>query len=134
MPAFVTDGVVESGYIHAEPRLHEAVRFRYRPCTHAERQRYLVPLSGIERLDKRLEATDAAYARVIAERIVEWDLKDRDGRAVPINVKSAERLHSNVFNRLADIALGAVPSDVDPEAGGATGETAEQLAEGAEKN
>lgn len=133
MPTYITDGVVERGYIEGVDRLYEPVRFAYRPCTRAERQKYLGAVAAIPQIDKRAQAIDAAYTRVIVERVSEWDIRDGQGQPVPITAKAVERLHDAVFAKLADIVLGAVASDADPETG-APGQTTDQQQETAEKN
>lgn len=111
------DGYTEDGYIAEQPRLHPALRFRYRPLLSTERAQ---AMRDMERALKSPNAkqSEIVSARLMAERILEWDLRNGQGEVVPVTEEFLLKVKPVLSNRLyAIVILGASPSDEDPEAG-----------------
>lgn len=109
MPTFIPEGCIEQCFIDGVDRLYRPVRFRYQPATIEEGSELvesLGPLNGRQ--------ADQAIAKWLDGRIVEWDLTDSDGMALPLTSATFLRLNRVLFNRLAMIVFGVRPSDVDP--------------------
>lgn len=127
MLGLIEDGYTEDGYIAEEPRLHPALRFRYRPMLSAERAQ---AMREMERAVKSPNAkqSEIVSARLMASRIEEWDLQNSQGETVPITEEILLKVKPHLSNRLyAIVILGTSPSDEDPEA---ISEKKPELAEG----
>lgn len=109
------DGYTEDGYIAEVPRLHPAVRFRYRPMTSGERAQ------AMREMEKAVKSPNAKMgeivsARLMSERISEWDLKNAAGEIVPITAENMLKVKPHLSNKLYAITITAVVgSDEDPE-------------------
>jgi hypothetical protein len=111
MQAIISDGYTESGYIAAVPRLHPAVRFKYRPLTHE--QKTIV----IDQIQKK---SPAQKSRVIAEQVVknvsDWDVAGADGKPIEITLANVQRLRPALLDGLYNVVSGWAASDPDPDA------------------
>ncbi len=103
------DGYTQSGFIAAVPLVHGALRFTYRPALLEERSQ----LSDAAR-QLRSHLYDRHAAAFTAHKIVDWDLADCRGRAVPVSAEALLRLQPDLFARLHKIVTGWTASDVDP--------------------
>jgi len=106
---FIADGYTQPGYVQPVARLHDALRFRFRPVLAEERSRLT---------DSAQSATATGYLRqvaaLLAEKLVDWDIADPLGNEVEISPANVLRLHPELLLKLQQIVLGAVASDLDP--------------------
>jgi hypothetical protein len=106
---FIADGYTQPGYIQPVDRLHDAMRFRFRPVLIEERSR----LS-----DLATTVSSAGYLRqmaaLLAEKLVTWDVTDHLGNEVEVSAANLLRLQPELLLKLERIVLGVLPSDVDP--------------------
>ena len=116
LSGMIEDGYEEVGYIAEQPRLHPALRFRFRPMTSGERT------AAMREMERALKSpnpkmSEIVSARMMAERIIEWDLKNGDGEIVPITEAVMLKVKPALSNKLYSITITAVVgSDEDPEA------------------
>lgn len=102
----------EDGFIKEEPRLYNALRFKWRPVTVQQR-------SVVYRLmDDAVAANDPNKAESISadamvRALISWDLKDQNGKDVPISVANVLRLQPNLGVRLFRILMGREAPDED---------------------
>jgi hypothetical protein len=109
------DGYTEDGYIAEVPRLHPALRFRFRPMLSTERAQAMRDM-GKAINSPNAKQSEIISAKLMAERILEWDLKDGSGNIVPVTADMILRVKPQLSNRLyAIVVLGTAPSDEDPE-------------------
>jgi len=106
---FFYDGYTQQGFINAATRLHEELRFTFRPAMVEERSR-LVEAAGQFKPD----AYDRHVAAFLAQKIITWDLVDGSNRALAISSANLLRLHPELFVKLHRIVVGWIASDVDP--------------------
>jgi hypothetical protein len=106
---FIADGYTQPGYVQPVERLYKALRFRFRPVLADERSRLT---------DGASTATAASYLRqvaaLLAEKLVDWDITDPRGNDVEISPANVLRLQPELLQKLQQIVLGVVPSDLDP--------------------
>jgi hypothetical protein len=106
---FIADGYTQPGYILPVERLHDALRFRFRPVLAEERSLLA---------DSALTATAASYLRqvaaLVAEKLVDWNVTDPQGNDVEISPANVLRLQPELLLKLQQIVLGVVASDIDP--------------------
>jgi hypothetical protein len=121
---FIGDGYTEQGYIAEVPRLHPAMRFKFRPFLQEDRSRLLNENDKL----KAIQAT-ANTAVKLADKLIEWDLKDAAGEPVTKDDKSIRRLKPALYMRLLGIVMGLDASDEDPDAKAATDDDAPSLAD-----
>jgi hypothetical protein len=105
------DGFTESGYLKAVPRLHEALRFKFRPCLVQESSRYFQEAANLGP-----EEADRKAAELIASKLVSWDLHYPSNKTgtVPVSPESVLRLKRRLFQRLLEIIVGLAAPDDDP--------------------
>ena len=110
-PVFVpVDGYTQPGYIKAEPYLHGALRFNFRPVTPATRSNWLKGLSASDGEDY-----DRKTAAVMESRIQDWDFKDLQGKSLEVKKSNLLSLHPAVFAKLERILMGLQATDIDPD-------------------
>lgn len=102
------DGYSQDGYVAGVPLVHGALRFTYRPAMVEERSQLT---DAARRLKSHLY--DRHAAAFTAEKIIAWDLTDRD-RDVPVSAEALLRLQPELFVKLHRIVAGWLASDVDP--------------------
>ena len=103
------DGYTQCGFVAAAPRVHGALRFTFRPALVEERSQ----LSDAARQLKS-HLYDRHAAAFTAQKIVEWDLVDARGVAVPVSGEALLRLQPDLFVKLHKIVAGWLVSDIDP--------------------
>lgn len=104
------DGYTESAYISRMPNLHPAVRLHYRPARTMER---LIVSDQIR--SKATTEAERIIAQEVADRIVSWDIKLKDGSTAPINAKFIHLLKAPLFRRLCAIVyFNTEGGDPDP--------------------
>jgi len=113
--AYISDGYTVKGYIEGRPRLYESLRFSYRPLLLTERAEF-----SERNVGKKVREQNYNIAKLLEERIVEWDLKKpikNSDAAEPVPAKSAEilRLNPVLFDRLFGIVCGTEAYDDDPQ-------------------
>lgn len=110
----IRDGYTRTGYIAAVERLHDELRFEYRP---------MLP-EQVETLQDATEKKTPSegirlVAAALAKQITSWSEtagEDANATPVPINFEHVRRLHFSVINKLYRIVAGISPSDPVPEA------------------
>ena len=106
------DGYTKPGYIAAKEGFWNALRFTYRPATHAERTAYE---DGIR--DSKGAAASRVVCTAIAKHLTSWDETDKDGKMVPITAETIGRMENTfLVDRLYNIVRGWECSDPDPSA------------------
>lgn len=108
-PNYFPDGYTQSSYIAAVPRLHDELRFAYRPVLIEERNELAALAQGPSRTSYARHA-----AALIAERLIEWNLRDAAADPLEVTATNILRLHPQLFQKLLDVVLGLSPSDIDP--------------------
>ena len=103
-----SDAYSESGYIVEVPRLHKALRFKFRPLTPAERSKIVGDLDRLP-MDKR----DLKIAAEMKRHLTEWNLIDGKDSPVALDVATLLKLKPGLFYRLWAILLGTEAPDVD---------------------
>lgn len=111
---YIDDGYTEQGYLRAVPGLHPDIRFTYRPMTLAVRGRMMT--RGEKCKDDAERFTVQAETIVQGNLLLEWNVSDRKGAALPISVENMLKLRPRVFLALVAIIAGVEPSDVDDQA------------------
>lgn len=116
MPSdFIDDGYTESFYVAAVPGLHGALGGQMRPLVPREVSR---AIHHCQQHEDNPEQVDLLCARVIAEKLISWDLRDRHGRPIAISEANVLRMRASLMNKLWGIVLGTRASDQDPLAAG----------------
>lgn len=107
---FIDDRYTQPGYIEQADRLHDAMRFEYRPMLVADRQAFFARAEQVS----AKEDSEAA-SQDLAKLIVKWDVVATDGKPVPVAVDAVRRLQPWLWVKLQNIIVGAAPTDIDPE-------------------
>lgn len=124
---FEEDGYTEEGYIAEIPRLHPSLRFRFRPMLPAERAQAMREMDAAVK-SANAKMSEIVSARLMAKRILEWDLKNSQGEVVPISEEIFLKMRPVLSNKLYAITItGLMASDEDPDA---AAEKKPELAEG----
>lgn len=101
---FIDDGYQKDGQVAAEPGLHGALAFRFRPALLEERLEFA-----------RDGTAGRAYAKKAAalldKHVIDWEAKDGKGQTVQKSADAFLRLHPNVFNKMVDQVLGYTAAD-----------------------
>jgi hypothetical protein len=103
------DGYTEKGFIAQRDRLHPALRFEFRPCLAEERALFIrqnVNLGDKEQI--------ARNTKLLKEKLLSWDLKQRSGDTAPIQHDALRRVKPALLERLLGIVLGLDAPDEDP--------------------
>ena len=107
------DGYTLAAYIAEVPRLHNAVRFRFRPVDLIERS---ILLAFKDRNYEK--AITEKFCELLSQRITEWSLTERNGEALlPMAISAAKirRLRPTLWTRLVNIVIWGVDGgDADP--------------------
>jgi hypothetical protein len=113
--AYIPDGYTEDGFIAAEPGIHPAVNFTYRPMLHEE-------VVQVDVEAARKSGSNLPAARALAEKLVEWDIVDHKGKPLTIGFEVLSKLRGKLFLKLWAIVAGFRASDDKPanETGQAT--------------
>lgn len=120
MPSdFIDDGYTEDFYIAAVPGLHGALAGQRRPLLAREVSQ---AIHQCQQHEDNPEQVDVLCARTIADKLVAWDLRDRQGRDVSISEANVLRMRSSLMNKLWGIVLGTRASDLAPQSAGRPGD------------
>jgi len=106
---YFDDGYTRDGFVAAVPRLHGALRFRYRPTLVEQRGELR---EAVAKLDS--PGCTRHVAAFLASQLVAWDLVDRRRQPVAVAADTLLRIHPELLIKVQNIVLGYVPSDVDP--------------------
>lgn len=105
------DGYTIDGYLAEVPRLHRAVRFKFRPMLVRDRTIYYRKVEGLKPEDQ-----DRYRARLLREYLKEWDFKAPDGTTtLPLTADNFLRVGPELFLKLFLVISGVVPFDPDPD-------------------
>lgn len=118
----IPDGYTEEGYVAEVPRLHGALRFRFRPMLPEERDAIDYAIK-----DKSPGQSHAMYRKALATRIQSWSEKDKDGNDVTVAESAIRNLRPALYDKLYNIVAGYRASDVDPNHEKATDEVDHEL-------
>ena len=120
----IRDGQTRAGYIAARDRLHDFLRFQYRPMlaedvelTEVESSKGEDPRKGVRLI-----------AAQVVQRLESWSEEDEQGQAVPIDLEAVRRLRYPVLLALYKIVAGLRASDPDPDSTGQQDAAADDLA------
>lgn len=106
------DGYTKAGYIAQKEGFWNALRFKFRPATHAERTAYE---DGIR--DSKGAAASRVVCVAIAKHVESWDEVDAAGKPLPITADIVGRFENPyLVDRLYNIIRGWECSDPDPAA------------------
>lgn len=100
---FVGDGYDKEATIPAVAGRWSAVRIRYRPMSADEESLALVGL----RLAPQ-QSMVRNYAEVLAQKILDWDIKDRDGKKIPVTADNICGLAPAFYDALKTIVVDGV--------------------------
>lgn len=111
---FLGDGYDVEYTIPAVPGRWPAVRIRYRPLSADEEssifaRKNLDPAAPIVRL--YAECFAGSLKDRVPAKLLGWDLKDRDGKAVPISADNLRRLTPQFFAALQTVIDGSLVLD-----------------------
>jgi hypothetical protein len=127
MIGYIDDGYTRTdGYIAAAPsaksgeRLWEPLEFTYRIATRREVIRHDAEVrSALRGEDDDPECAVKAEllaCKFVAERIKEWNLRNRGHHPVPISEDACSRMQAQLFGTLYRIVRGTQVSDPKPSA------------------
>lgn len=94
LSCFVEDGQSRDGYLPESPRIHGALRFRYRPALAEERFQFL------KAKDYSGEDEVKRIAKLINSHLESWDAP------LEKNEANIRKLHPNLLTRLLDVVMG----------------------------
>lgn len=104
------DGYTESAYISKIPNLHPAVRIHFRPARTMER---LIVSDQIR--SKASTEAERIVSQEVADRIVSWDIKLKNGEVAPVTAKFIHSLKAPLYRRLCAIVyFNTEGGDPDP--------------------
>jgi hypothetical protein len=107
------DGYTLKAYLAEVPRLHNAVRFRFRPVDLIERS---ILLAFKDRNYEK--AITEKFCELLSQRITQWSLVERSGDTIlpmPITAAKIKRLRPTLWTRLTNIVIWGIDGgDVDP--------------------
>lgn len=109
---YIDDGFTLDGRLNAVERLYPALKFKYRPILITNRSAIF---SAIAKCGDDSTKAEAIAARAIKAQLVEWDLKNRKGELVPLEVASILRLQPTLNQRLFSVCMGSSAPDADPD-------------------
>jgi hypothetical protein len=103
---FIGDGYDESATIPAMPGKWSEVRLNYR-CFSADEE------SEVYAKQKLFPAESAVahFARLMATKIQGWDIKDREGKKLPVTAEAIKGLSPLFYDVLLQYVNGTLPSD-----------------------
>lgn len=107
---FIPDGYTYNGHVSAEPRLHPALSFRYRPIMQLDRMKALIGES------QNLITRENKIADLLSRHILEWDLKDPSGGVVERTSENMLRVHPTLYEKMYRIIALEMASDVPEKA------------------
>jgi hypothetical protein len=112
MASYIPDQYTEHGYIAERRNLHGALRFQFRPMLLDERS-----LFSQANIQNKPREQNRNIAKLLAEKIVCWDLKDAGKKDAPlaITIDNMLRLQPALFDRLFGIIMGNDAFDDDPD-------------------
>jgi len=108
--AFIDDGYTIDFFIRGEEGLYPPVRGKYRP---------MISTEILRSNDAVRKATDAAAGEVVlaqwmAKRIIEWDIKNRDGEDVPISPETIIKMNPRLSKKLHELVYSVSAPEKDP--------------------
>jgi len=118
----IQDGYTLRGYIAGKPGVYDPLSFLYRPVLPLAKSKYRGKLqlvladAAIPDDQKEVEA-EKLNIRMTAEHVVEWNLRDHEGRPVPVGPEAIERhFPARRWDRLFQIV--SLGDQSDPLPGG----------------
>lgn len=106
----IRDGQTIWGFIKAQPRLHAALLFRYRPFLPET-----VELTERALRDEEPDKATQFLAAQLSQHLVEWDASDLEGEGAALNFESLRCLRYPVLSQLHRIVAGLKASDPHPK-------------------
>jgi hypothetical protein len=103
---FIGDGYDERATIPAVPGRWSEVIINYR-CMSADEESETAGKCRMFPNDSRVRH----FARLFATKIVGWNIKDRDGKQLPINADTIAGLNPQFYDTLHAYIDGTMPSD-----------------------
>ena len=100
---FIADGYTRDATIPAAAGRWSAVQIRYRPMSADEESQALVGL----RLAPQ-QSMVRNYAEVLATKIIDWDIKDLDGKKLPVTADNICGLAPAFYDALKAIVVDGV--------------------------
>lgn len=109
-PFVGNDGYDETAHIPAHPGKWSEVVIHYRCMTAVEE-------SEVREKAKRLPGTAPVrhFAELFATKLQSWDIKDRDGKPLPITAGNIANLSPQFYDVLHGYLDGTMPSDTRKE-------------------
>lgn len=108
--AVITDGYTRSAFIQGIPFTTPDVRFSYRPILATQ-------LAMIRREMSKASGSGLAtiQAKTIEKYVSEWDVKDKDGKTLPLAVAEILTVAHEIFDAVSGIMLGLRYTDISPD-------------------
>ena len=108
--AVIADGYTRDAFIQGIPFTTPDVHFSYRPILATQ-------LAMIRREMSKASGSGLAtiQAKTIEKYVSEWDIKDRDGKPLPITVTAALTVAPEIFDAVSGIMLGLRYTDISPD-------------------
>jgi len=113
---FIDDGYTKEAYVTKRHNMWPDVRISYRPLLPMQSIQFsklLGRLAGSSR-DSEDTREQTVQAEMLARQLVEWDVRNRKGDAVPIKPANILRLEPLLMMRMVGIVMGEEGGDVDP--------------------
>ncbi|MFA5262241.1 MAG: hypothetical protein WC378_00340 [Opitutaceae bacterium] len=107
------DGYTMPGFVEARPGLNEEVRFSYRPMTAVQQAGFNAGLANLVDTPRN-PANFLKRSEVLFSRLVSWDVVDRNGDPVALDLDAVRHLSPEVFWKMYGIVSGTIPTDIDP--------------------
>lgn len=110
----IEDGYTERHTIPADPPWHSSLTITFRPMVAVERS------SLVFGVNRHVEAGDVKKAErfadeKLAERLIEWDLKDRNGNPALVNADSIGRLEPHLSAKVFNVVRGELRYEQEVE-------------------
>lgn len=115
----VKKGKTYRAYISGARYVHSEVRFQYRGLWRQARRQYFAAMDELSKQSKPgvevfPSPEDKCTANMMSKVIVSWDVKDDEGKPLPITAENLIDLDEPLFNKMSRIIARMAESDLDP--------------------
>jgi hypothetical protein len=107
---YIEDGYTANFHIAGVPNLYPPVRGSFRPMLIEELVTYYKASEKASGLQVR-----QTVAKLLADHLVSWDMRDAKGNVVPLKAAAMMRLKDRLFQRLFAVVSTAEAPDAEPE-------------------
>ncbi|MDE2470457.1 MAG: hypothetical protein KGL35_17355 [Bradyrhizobium sp.] len=115
MPAIIDDGQNIPLFIRGIPGDFDDFYAERRPTLPADRNRTMNRAKRAEKFAD-WDEHEAAHNELIEKKVVWWNVKDKDGKLLPVTKANAAALPPNLWDQLTNVLLGFGWGDLPPDA------------------